>query len=99
MPSGAIEIETPPIGLESVPVEVVVANVAPGASVALNLAGATYLAAADESGVAVFSEALADATGIATIEASVTGQSASAEIRILPGWISLLPAAGRPVAR
>ena len=92
VPSGAIEIATPKIGLESVPVEVVVSNAAPGASVALSFDGATYLAAADESGVAVFSEALSDETGVSKIEASVTGQSASAEIRILPGWISLLPA-------
>jgi Na+/H+ antiporter NhaC len=87
-----MDIETPPVGLESVPVEVVVSNVSPGASVALNFAGATYLVVADENGVAEFSEALTDETGTATIEASVTGQSASTEIRILPGWVSLLPA-------
>lgn len=92
MPSGAIEIETPKIGLQSVPIEVVVSNATPGASVALSFAESRYMAAADDSGVAVFSDVLADATGVASIQASVIGESASADIRILPGWISLLPA-------
>ncbi|NIV17927.1 MAG: Na+/H+ antiporter NhaC family protein [Woeseiaceae bacterium] len=88
----AIEIETPRIGLVSVPTEVVVSGVAPGANVALSFGDSTYLANADEDGRAVFEEAIADATGAIRIRASAIGASASAELRILPGWVSLLPA-------
>ena len=88
----AIEIETPEVGLVSVPAEVVVSGVAPGANIALSFGDATYLANADENGRAVFDGATADATGVIEIEASVIGASASTELRILPGWVSLLPA-------
>jgi Na+/H+ antiporter NhaC len=88
----AIEIETPKIGLVSVPTEIAVSDVAPGANVALRFGESQYLADADENGRAVFTMAVADATGVARIEASVIGASAESELRILPGWVSLMPA-------
>jgi Na+/H+ antiporter NhaC len=90
--ASAIELSVPPVGLQSVPVEIEVASTRPGASVALEVAGARYLATADEQGIARFQDINVAELGVAAIAATADDQSASAELRILPGWVSLLPA-------
>ena len=92
MSSAAIEIETPPVGLTGVPVEIAVTGADAGASIALRVDDSQYLAIADAEGHAEFVDIVIDTTGVAAISAAVTGDSASAELRILPGWVSLLPA-------
>ena len=92
MSSAAIEIETPPVGLTGVPVEIAVTGADAGASIALRVDDSQYLAIADAEGHAEFVDIVIDTTGDAAISAAVTGDSASAELRILPGWVSLLPA-------
>jgi Na+/H+ antiporter NhaC len=86
------EIETPKIGLTAVPVEVVVSGVAPGAAVSVSFAGRSYEATADDAGRAEFRDLVADNAGAAAIVATAAGESASAQLRILPGWVSLMPA-------
>ena len=51
-----------------------------------------YRAIADADGNAVFDEWSTDAGGKVEVSASAGGQAASVELRVLPGWISLLPA-------
>ncbi len=82
----------PPVGLDSVPMDIAVAGAAPGASVALRVVDSQYLSTADADGRAEFTGIAVDAIGTAAISASVTGQSAIAELRVLPGWVSLMPA-------
>jgi len=88
----AMEVEVPPVGLRSVPVEIDVTSVAPGSEVVLEVAGSRYLAQAGEDGAARFVDVTVAETGAVTVAASAAGQSANSALRILPGWISLLPA-------
>jgi hypothetical protein len=92
MPVQAIEIETPPVGLKSVPVEVVVSDVAPGAEVRLRISDSVYNVIADADGNAAFNDWSTDAGGNFAISATADGHVAAAEVRVLPGWVSLLPA-------
>ena len=74
------------------PIEIGVGGLTPGQSVALEVGDSYYLATADASGMARFAEVLVADVGVVAVDASAGGQSASIELRILPGWISLLPA-------
>ena len=74
------------------PIEVGVSGLTPGQSVALEVGDSYYLATADASGMARFAEVLVADVGVVAVDAYAGGQSASIELRILPGWISLLPA-------
>ena len=90
--SVAVEIETPPIGLAGVPIELSVTGAEAGASVALSVADSQYLAIADNDGRAAFTDVTVDTVGVATMSASVTGDYVAIDLRVLPGWVSLLPA-------
>jgi Na+/H+ antiporter NhaC len=92
MTAQAIEIEAPKIALKSVPVEIVVSDVAPGTEIHVSFSTSDYAATADANGSAVFDEWSTDAGGKVEVSASGGGQVASVELRVLPGWISLLPA-------
>jgi len=88
----AIEIESPRIGLAEVPLEIAVAGVAEGATVSMVFAGIDYAIIADNDGRAVFSDLSTPTVGTTTIAVSVGEQTASAELRVLPGWVSVMPA-------
>ncbi len=88
----AIDIETPKIGLISVPTEIVVTDVAAGSDVSLEFAATTHHAVADDDGRAVFDDVVAEQLGVVQIEASADGETSTATLRVLPGWISLMPA-------
>ena len=88
----AVDIETPKIGLTSVPVEIVVSGAEAGADVSLSVGDAVHHAMADDSGQAEFDDIVVEHTGSFAIRAETGGQSASAALRILPGWVSLMPA-------
>jgi Na+/H+ antiporter NhaC len=92
LPAHAIDIEAPKIGLSSVPVEILVSDVAAGAIVNVEFAGTTYRGVADGDGTALFSELTTGRRGTVNMTATSAGQTASIELRVLPGWISLLPA-------
>jgi Na+/H+ antiporter NhaC len=88
----AIDIETPKIGLTSVPIEVVVTDVSVGAEVSLKFAATSHHAIADDDGQAVFDDLFVEQYGAVVIEASADGETSTAELRVLPGWLSLMPA-------
>lgn len=88
----AIEIESPRIGLAEVPLEIAVAGVTGGATASMAFAGIDYTAIADNNGRAVFSDLSTDTVGTIAISVAVGEQTTSAELRVLPGWVSVMPA-------
>ena len=88
----AIDIELPKIALVEVPLEITISDVAAGAEVSLKLAETYYTATADDEGRAVFSDLPVATVGSAAIEVTAGEQTASAELRVLPGWVSVMPA-------
>jgi Na+/H+ antiporter NhaC len=92
MTAQAIDIEAPKIGLTSVPVEIIVSGLEADAIVNVEFAGTNYRGIAGEHGTAPFAELTADSRGTYEVTATSSGESASMDLRILPGWISLLPA-------
>jgi len=90
--AGALTLKTPAIGLTSVPVEVTVGDVDPGAPVRLTFGTDTFETTASVDGTAVFRQPVAAAAGSVTVAATAAGEMATAQLRILPGWVSLLPA-------
>jgi len=88
----AIDIELPKIALAEVPLEITISDVAAGAEVSLKLAETLYTAIADDEGRAVFSDLPVATVGSATIEVAAGEKTASAELRVLPGWVSVMPA-------
>ncbi len=87
-----LEIETPAILLTNVPADFSVSGALPGEQVRLTVAGKSRVASADADGTAVFSEIVAEQRGGITLSASSTDSgSASADLRVLPGWVSILP--------
>jgi Na+/H+ antiporter NhaC len=88
----AIEVESPRIGLADVPLEIAVAGVTEGATVSMVFAGNEYSTIADNAGRATFSDLSTDTVGTAAIEVAAGEKTASAELRVLPGWVSVMPA-------
>jgi Na+/H+ antiporter NhaC len=88
----ALDIETAAIGLTGVPLEIAVTGATAGAVVTVTVAGEEQRGIADADGRLVISDILIEARGTVDIAASADGNSAAATLRILPGWISLMPA-------
>ena len=88
----ALEIETQAVGLTGVPLEYGVSGAPPGSIVQLEVAGQMLSATADEDGNAVFDDVVIPEAGVASITATAGGESASKELRVIPGWVSVLPA-------
>ncbi|MCH7822092.1 MAG: Na+/H+ antiporter NhaC family protein [Proteobacteria bacterium] len=88
----AIEIETTRIGLAGVPTEIVVVGAGAGNVVTITVAGEDYWATADTDGRATIAGVEFDSLGVVHLTASVDGETASKDLRVLPGWISLMPA-------
>jgi len=87
-----LEIETPAILLTNVPADFSVSGALPGEQIRLTVAGKSRVASADADGTAVFSEFVAEQRGGIMLSASSTDSgSASADLRVLPGWVSILP--------
>jgi Na+/H+ antiporter NhaC len=64
----------------------------PGDTVRISVDGKSYVATADEEGRAEFSGVAIKLSGVTTLTATTGAASASTEIRVVPGWISVLPA-------
>ena len=88
----AIEIELPAIGLTAVPIEVSVNGAAAGDIVTLSVAGQDYSVTADDAGRALFDAVMVNAAGTASFVAKAGDDATAAEMRVLPGWVSVLPA-------
>jgi Na+/H+ antiporter NhaC len=90
--ANAIEIETPTVALTQVPMAYTVSDATPGEAVSIMVDGETYNASADENGQAEFADISIGVAGQASVSASSGEASASADVRVLPGWVSVLPA-------
>jgi Na+/H+ antiporter NhaC len=88
----AIDIDAPKIALESVPFDIVISGVGAGTDVEVTLGTEVYSAVADQDGAAVFADLVASSRGAAEIAVASATLSANYELRVLPGWISLMPA-------
>jgi Na+/H+ antiporter NhaC len=90
--ANAIEIETPTVALTQVPMTYTVSDATPGEAVSITVDGETYNASANENGQAEFADISIGAAGQASVTASADGASASTKVRVIPGWVSVLPA-------
>ncbi len=88
----ALEIETPAVGLTGVPLAYSVSDVAAGETVKLSVGGSTYTAIADAEGNAAFADVAIEKAGMAGIEVTAGTETATRELRVIPGWVSVLPA-------
>jgi Na+/H+ antiporter NhaC len=90
--ANALEIETPTVALSGVPMSYSVSAAAPGESVNLTVDGKTYSVNADASGRAEFADVSIAASGRTALSASAGNESAKVTVRVIPGWVSVLPA-------
>jgi len=88
----AIEIETPAVGLTGVPLAYSVSGVPEGAAAQLTVAGSTWSATADADGTATFDDVLIEKAGTVVVSASAVGETTRTDLRVIPGWVSVLPA-------
>ena len=90
--AAAVEAEVPGIVLDAVPFEFVVSGAPAGAAVVVELDGRRYSVAADESGSATLPDLVVDTSGRLTIGYAAGAESGIVEVRVMPGWVSLMPA-------
>jgi Na+/H+ antiporter NhaC len=90
--AAALEAEVPGIVLDEVPFEVVISGVPAGAVVEARLDGKRFSATADDAGSVIMTDLLVSGTGRFTFDFAAGAETGSAELRVMPGWVSLLPA-------
>ncbi len=90
--SNALDIETPAVGLAGVPATFAVADVADRADVTLTVGERSFTRESSAEGRAVFADIPPGDVGITTIRARAGADTASTELRVIPGWVSILPA-------
>ncbi len=90
--AAALEAAVPAVILDEVPFEFVASGVPAGAIVEVELDGRRYSVAADENGRATLPDLVARSSGRLTIGYAAAGESGTVELRVMPGWVSLLPA-------
>ena len=90
--AAAIDVDVPGIALNEVPFEIVVSGMPADAVVHAELDGKSYSATADEAGTATLTDLVASGTGTVTLDYRAGGDAGQAELRVVPGWVSLLPA-------
>lgn len=90
--ANAIEIETPAVSLSGVALDYSVTGVTPGRRVDLTLGDQMFSVVADDDGLAEFDDILIEESGQTSMIATVGGESRMAEIRVIPAWVSVLPA-------
>jgi len=92
-PSLALDLDSPAVGLAGVPLEYRVLGAEPGAVVSLAIAADRFEAVADDNGAAVFAGVAIGQPGVADVGISSGGLQVAVELRVIPGWVSVLPAA------
>jgi len=90
--ASALEIETPAVGLTGVGLEYTVSGAEAGAEVALTVGDETLTATADDDGVVVFDGVVTAVAGETVVTASSAGVEFETPLRVIPGWVSVLPA-------
>ena len=88
----AIEIEAPAVSLSGVAMDYAVSAATPGQTIEIRIASKSYSAVADDEGRAEFAGITLDKSGATSIRASADGEEANLQIRVIPGWVSVLPA-------
>ena len=91
-PVQALEIEAPAVGLAGVPLDYAVSGARAGELVTLSVAGETRHESADADGRAAFPGLVIAGTGDTRVSASAGADTAAATLRVIPGWVSVLPA-------
>lgn len=93
MPSAAaIDIEIPTAALSDVPIEVIVTGAPAGTRVQARIDGHSYTMPANADGTARFQDIVVDGRGTFSLEVRAGTETKSTELRVMPGWVSLLPA-------
>ena len=87
----AASITTPQIALTDVPFDVSAAGLEPGARYRIAVDDASYEAVADESGTAHFADVVIPQAGTAAIGLKGAHVAATGELRVIPGWVSIMP--------
>ncbi len=90
--ANAIEVETPAVALADVELAYVVSDVPSGSAVQLAIDEQSYDAIADGDGRVEFADIVIAESGTVAVTATAGGETASMEIRVIPGWVSILPA-------
>jgi Na+/H+ antiporter NhaC len=90
--ANAIEIETPAVSLQGVPMDYVVTGAEPGQAVQVTIGGKALTANADQDGSAVFADITISETGVRNLVAAAGEASAEVPVRVIPAWVSILPA-------
>ena len=90
--AAAIEIESPAVGLTGVPLDYSVSGAVAGETVQLSADGMTFTATADADGNASFTDVAIAEAGPATISATAGSATVTKDLRVIPGWVSVLPA-------
>ncbi len=91
--ANAIEIEAPPVSLSGIAMDYAVISVAPGDTVELSVGGRSWRATANDEGRAEFPEITLENRGHVSFRATAGDESFERSVRVIPAWISVLPAA------
>ena len=82
----------PAVGLSGVPMDYAVTGLSPSETVDITLGDRRFSVNADEDGRAEIDDIVIDVTGKTQFLATAGGASAEVSIRVVPAWISILPA-------
>lgn len=91
VPAKAIDIVLPSVGLQNLPLEIGVSGVVSDQALSIQVNDRRYGTRADAKGQATLEIPALPATGMVQIVVTAGEHSASAQLRALPGWVSLLP--------
>jgi len=89
----ALDLEAPDVGLAGVPLDYRASGAEAGAELTLSIAGARHVATADAEGAATFAGVAVAQTGIVAVALASGTQRLERDLRVVPGWVSILPAA------
>ena len=92
LPLSALEIETPAVGLTGVGLDYVVVGTRAGVEVTLAAGGNSWTAVANARGAASFENVAIERAGVTAVTATAGGVAVRADLRVIPGWVSVLPA-------
>jgi len=90
--ANALEIETPAVSLRGIPMDYVVTGADPGQAVQLTIGEKALTANADQDGSAVFADITISENGVRNLVAVAGKASAEVPVRVIPAWVSILPA-------
>lgn len=80
------------MGLSGVPMDYAVNAAAPGIAVSITIGDRHYTANADADGRAEFADVAVDTSGLSTLIATAGNLTTETQIRVIPGWVSVMPA-------